>query len=275
MLSLSGFAIGVAAITLGFASRLILDHTGSARFIGCLPCFGPGARCCRDPCLPLFGFCLDALALLSFRSLPRRLPLLAGGGQLLTFRLAREPCRFCSFLRGSKGLKLSGPCACCCVATLGKLFVSGALQISVPVAMSSRQSQTYLARFATSSAAVVSLANRASRSRNVFSALASALGSSSSAARPRVGNCDWTLPKAVSARWRDLLCISAMFVLASQPLGSASCNKKGQAKQLPDLMGSCFRQWRRNRYHGKQLRAHAAWRLQADILPDLLSRCMS
>jgi hypothetical protein len=239
MLLLSGFAIGVTPITLGLASRLILNHTGNALFVGCLACFDRGACCCRDRCLPLFGFYLDALALLSFRSLPRRLPLLAGGDQLLTFRLAREPCWFCSFLRGPKGLKSSGPCACCCAATLGKVFVSGVLQISVPIAMSFRRSQTYLARFATSAAAAVaSLANRASRSRNVFSTLASALESSSSAARPRVGNCDWALPNAISARWRDLLCISAMFVLASQPLGSASGNKKGQAEQLPDLMGS-------------------------------------
>lgn len=230
---LSSFAVGVSQVTFGLACGLILNHTRDAASVRRVARIGLGACRCRDCGFPICSFCLSALPLLGFNPLPRGAPLFTGCSNRLTFCLPRKLGRFGCFLCGTKCLQASSCCLGGGPATIRKITVSGIFQIFTPVEVTARRKLGYQARFGMTATPVAnSFANRAARRRVVFSSRASTSESPSATTRWRAANCDWALPKAISARWRGLLCVWARFVLTSQQLSSVSRNRKGQANCL-------------------------------------------
>ena len=229
----SSFAVGVSQVALGLACGLILNHTRDAVSVHRVARIGPGACRCRDCSFPICSFCLSALPLLGLAPLPRGAPLCTGCSNRLTFCLPRKLGRFGCFLCSTKCLQASSCCLGSGPATIRKITVPGIFQIFTPVEVSARRKLGYQARFEMAATPVAnSFANRASRRRVVFSSRTSRSESRSATTRWRAANCDWALPKAISARWRGLLCVWAMFVLTSQQLSSVSRNRKGQANCL-------------------------------------------
>jgi hypothetical protein len=186
---LSSLAIGVAPVAFGFASGLILDHTRNARFVSRPARVHLGTRCRSDGGFPLRSFCLNALCFFGFHPLTGSAPLFAGCGNRLAFGFSGEPRRFCRFLRGTIGIEKGSFGVGGSRPALGKVIASVVFQISFPVRIGAKPNgNNYLTRFeADAAASATSRANRASRSRRVFSAWAwtSELGPSADRSRAR------------------------------------------------------------------------------------------
>jgi len=130
-LSLSGLAVGVPPIAVSLSSGFIFDQASHTAFFGCLTRFGFGAGRSNYGFLPLGRLGHQPLLLLKLYPLAFKTPLLPGRGHGHAFRLPRQPGRLGRRLRRAIGSQESRLCLRGCRAAIGKLGVSGVLQMSI------------------------------------------------------------------------------------------------------------------------------------------------